>query len=136
MADVITLISAVNPDLLYAQLAAGGFPGMTSIMSPSADPVLPVQVTMHFADDAQQSSIDTAIALIHAHDATQLSAAQQAAVAAQQQQSTLKTAVGAIIGELQSFNVASITDVASAAAAIGKLVTDLIPLVQAVDTFL
>ena len=122
-----------NLDLLWQQMltampttcTGGGYsrPTMTVSVTFSTDPV-------------SAADIATAQAVCAAHDPTQQSQAQIAAAQAVQQQATLKSSVGAIVGELESFDPSTITDLASMVAAFDKQRKDLILLVQAVETFL
>jgi len=103
MLDISVLIPGCNPDLLYTQLTAGGYAD-ASIMTPTVDPANPWQVTVHLLDGSNQSVIDAAKAIIHAHDPTQLSPSQQTATAQQQQQLTLKGELTALSTLLRNFD--------------------------------
>ena len=106
MLNVQTWIADANDGLLYQQLKGAGYTNASieHTLGGAPDPTLPVLVTVYLANDADQVMQDAAMALVKAHDPTQMSAAQQAAAQEQKAQITLKGELQTLQTRLQNFN--------------------------------
>lgn len=134
MNDQTYSIAACNDDLLYQQLATGGFPNMTSIQHHPDGTVL---VLVHFADDATQENIDAATAIVHAHNANDMSADQQAAQQQQQQVATLDSELTQILQQLHSISTTPApTDIATLAAQVSTAFAGLETAVAAIQAII
>jgi hypothetical protein len=132
--DIQITLPGCNFDMLMQQLAAGGYPNMVSVAYPEDGTAT---VTLHFSDEATQTAIDAATAIVKKHDPTQMTDTQKAEQQQQQQVATLDSELTQIVQRLQTYVAAPApTDVATLAAGVSAAFNDLIPIVTAIQVIM